>query len=58
VNSVAPILLLGLAGLLAGGAWSLRQQGAGRFAVGTTAVLATLAFLGGVAWLLPEGTFG
>ena len=58
MSSAAPILVLGLAGLLGGGAWSLRQQGAGRLAVGITAVLAAVAFLGGVAWLLPEGFFG
>jgi len=50
-------VLLGLAGLLLGGAWSLRQQGASSFAIGVTLVLGLLALLGGIAWLLPEGAF-
>jgi len=57
VSGVAPLLLLGLAGLLTGGAWSLRQQGAKPAAVWVTATLAVLALAAGVAWLLPEGTF-
>ena len=40
VSSVAPLLLLGLAGLLTGGAWSLRQQAAAPAAVWVTATLA------------------
>lgn len=55
-SSVGPVLLLGLAGLLTGGAWSLRQQGASRTAVVVTGVLAVLALAGGVLWLLPEGS--
>ncbi|HEX2419725.1 MAG TPA: hypothetical protein VHJ83_16625 [Micromonosporaceae bacterium] len=57
MSSVAPLLLLALAGLLTGGAWSLRQQGASPVALWTTVVLAVLALAAGVAWLLPEGTF-
>jgi hypothetical protein len=56
VSGAAPLLLLGLAGLLTGGAWSLRRQGAGPVAVGVVAILAVLALAAGVAWLLPEGT--
>ncbi len=42
-----------LAGLLVGGVISLRQQGASKFSVGLTAVLALLAAAGGVLWMLP-----
>ncbi|MGH3736864.1 MAG: hypothetical protein ACRDT6_14830 [Micromonosporaceae bacterium] len=58
MSALAPILLLAVAGMLAGGAWSLRKQGAGGVAIGVTALLAVLAFAGGVLWLLPEGFFG
>jgi outer membrane lipopolysaccharide assembly protein LptE/RlpB len=57
MSDVAPLLLLALAGLLTGGAWSLRQQGAAPVAFWITVFLAVLALAGGVAWLLPEGTF-
>ncbi|MBY8872751.1 hypothetical protein K7640_12990 [Micromonospora sp. PLK6-60] len=48
-----PTLLLILAGLLVGGAWSLHRQQAPRGAVLVTALLAVLATVGGVLWLLP-----
>ncbi|HEX6075816.1 MAG TPA: hypothetical protein VFZ32_11215 [Micromonosporaceae bacterium] len=57
MSSVAPLLLLALAGLLTGGAWSLRQQGAGPVGIWITVAFAVLALAAGVAWLLPEGTF-
>ncbi len=53
MSSVLPTLLLILAGVLVGGAWSLYRQGASRGAVVITAVLAVLATAGGVLWLLP-----
>lgn len=46
-----PLVLFALAGLLAGGAWSMHRQGAGRGAVVLLGVLAALALAGGVAWL-------
>jgi hypothetical protein len=53
VNSALPVALFALAGVLAGGAWSLHKQGAGRGAIGLVAVLAALAAGGGVLWLIP-----
>lgn len=53
MSTVLPVLLLGLAGLLLGGAWSVHKQGAGRGAVVVLLVLAGLALAGGVAWLWP-----
>jgi membrane protein DedA with SNARE-associated domain len=44
-----PILLLGLAGFFAGGAWSFRSQG-NRTATWVMAALAVLALVGAVAW--------
>lgn len=51
---VWPVVMLGLAGVLIGGAYSLYRQGAGRAAVGAMGVLGLLAGIGGVLWLLPE----
>lgn len=51
--SLLPVLLFALGGVLAGGAWSLYRQGAGRGAVIGAAVLAALALAGGIAWLVP-----
>ena len=48
------IVLLGVAGLLIGGAFSLYRQGANRVAVIVLGALAVLAGAGGVLWLLPE----
>ncbi|MFI1193785.1 hypothetical protein ACH4T9_11070 [Micromonospora sp. NPDC020750] len=57
MGSVLPTLLLILAGVLVGGVWSLHRQGAPRSAVVITALLAVLATIGGVLWLLPgEGS--
>ena len=50
---VWPILLLGVAGILVGGALSLRRQGASRTAVGLVGLLALIAAAGGVLWLIP-----
>ncbi|MGH3728631.1 MAG: hypothetical protein ACRDTU_07735 [Micromonosporaceae bacterium] len=55
MSSLAPMLLLGVAGLLVGGVWSLRQQGASRTAIVVTGALAVLALVGGLLWLWPEG---
>ena len=52
-SSLVPILLLGLAGILAGGVITLVRQGATKFSVGLVGVLAALAAAGGVAWLIP-----
>ncbi|MGI5519532.1 hypothetical protein ACQEUX_01065 [Micromonospora sp. CA-259024] len=54
MGAALPTLLLILAGVLVGGAWSLYRQGASKGAVLVTAVLAVLATAGGVLWLLPE----
>ncbi|WBB80039.1 hypothetical protein O7606_01150 [Micromonospora sp. WMMD882] len=56
MSGVLPALLLILGGVLVGGVWSLRRQGASRGAVVVTAVLAVLATAGGVLWLIPEVT--
>ncbi|MEO3769320.1 hypothetical protein [Micromonospora sp. B9E7] len=53
MSAALPTLLLILAGVLVGGAWSLYRQGASKGAVGVTALLAVLATVGGVLWLLP-----
>ena len=53
MSSVLPILLLALAGILSGGAFSLFKQGAkpvGAF----VAVLAAIALIGGILWLVPS----
>jgi hypothetical protein len=53
MNSVLPVAMFALAGVLVGGAYSLHKQGAGRMAVAVLGVLAALAAAGGVLWLLP-----
>lgn len=53
MSGVLPSLLLILAGILVGGAWSLHRQGAPRGVVVVTALLAVLATAGGVLWLIP-----
>ncbi|MET7866012.1 hypothetical protein [Micromonospora taraxaci] len=53
MGAALPTLLLILAGVLVGGAWSLYRQGASKGVVGITALLAVLATVGGVLWLLP-----
>jgi hypothetical protein len=54
VNTVLPVALFALAGILVGGVVSMRRQGAGRNAIVAMAVLAGLAVVGGVLWLMPE----
>ncbi|SCL23699.1 hypothetical protein [Micromonospora inyonensis] len=56
MDTVLPSLLLILAGLLVGGAVSLHRQGAARGVVVVTALLALLAGVGGVLWLIPVVT--
>jgi hypothetical protein len=56
VQSILPIALFALAGVLVGGAYSIRQQGGSRVIVIGFGLLAVIAVLGGVAWLLPKGT--
>jgi len=55
VRSVLPIALFALAGVLLGGAWSMRQQQASGKVVAVLIGTAVLAGLGGIAWLLPKG---
>ncbi|UQU68788.1 hypothetical protein COUCH_29560 [Couchioplanes caeruleus] len=56
MNSIVPVLLLAVAGMLVGGVVSLARQGATKFSIGVVAVLALLALAGGVLWLLPGDT--
>jgi len=53
MGSVLPSLLLILAGVLVGGTWSLHRQGAPRGAVVISGLLAALATVAGVLWVLP-----
>lgn len=53
MDRILPIVLFALAGALVGGIFSMHRQGAPRAAVGLVAVLALLATVGGVLWLLP-----
>lgn len=55
MNSVVPVLLMALAGVLVGGAWSMHRQGASRVGTAVVAVLALVALAAGVLWLLPDG---
>lgn len=55
MSSVLPVLLFALAGVLAGGAWSMYRQRARRTPIVVLGVLAALAFAGGVVWLIPGG---
>mgnify|MGYP006976736118 FL=1 len=54
MRTVLPILLLGLAGLLVGGAISLRRQGARWPVVVVVGLLAALAAVAGVLWMGAE----
>jgi hypothetical protein len=54
VSAIVSILLLALAGILSGGAFSLRKQGASRGVVGFVGVLGVLALIGGILWLVPS----
>ncbi len=49
------VVLCAVGGVLIGGAWSLRGQGAGRPAIVVVALLGVLALAGGVLWMLPGG---
>ena len=51
MGGVAPILLLGLAGLLVGGAISMRRQGAGPAVWGGLGLLGAIAATAGLFWL-------
>jgi hypothetical protein len=51
MRTVLPILLLGFAGLLTGGAISLRRQGARWPVVIVVGLLAAVAAVAGVLWL-------
>ncbi|WP_341716879.1 hypothetical protein QQG74_23345 [Micromonospora sp. FIMYZ51] len=53
MGAVLPTLLLIFAGVLVGGTVSLHRQGAPRGAVVVTGLLAVLATVAGVLWLLP-----
>ncbi len=48
------ILMFAVSGVLLGGAWSMRSQGASRVLVVIMFLLALLALAAGVAWLLPR----
>ena len=54
MSAIVPILLLALAGILSGGAFSLHKQGASRGVVGFVGVLAVLSLAGGILWLVPS----
>jgi hypothetical protein len=56
MTAVLPVVLFALAGVLAGGAWSMRRQGASPGAIGFVGLLALLASAGGVLWLIPGGS--
>lgn len=49
-----PIVLLALAGVLVGGAYSMHRQGASRGVVAVLGLLALVAGVGGILWLVPE----
>jgi hypothetical protein len=51
------VVLCAAGGVLLGGAWSLRSQGAGRPAIVVVALLGVIALAAGVLWMLPHGTF-
>ncbi|HEX5541665.1 MAG TPA: hypothetical protein VFX60_08885 [Micromonospora sp.] len=53
MQTLLPVALFALAGVLVGGAWSMRRQGASRGAVVLIGALALLALVGGGLWLLP-----
>jgi len=54
MDSILPIALFALAGVLVGGAFSMHRQGASRTAIGVLAVLAAVALAGGILWLYPN----
>ena len=54
MSSFLPVLLLGVAGLLVGGAVSVYRQGGSRGTVGVLGVLGVIAAAAGILWLVPE----
>jgi hypothetical protein len=50
---ILPVILFIVAGVLTGGVIQLAKSGATKFSIALVAVLAALAAVGGVAWLLP-----
>ena len=54
MRSWLPVLLIGLAGIFVGGAVSLRRQGAGLPAVVGAGLIAAVAGIGGVLWLVSD----
>jgi hypothetical protein len=53
-----PVVLCAAGGVLLGGAWSLRSQGAAKLAIVIVAAFGVLSLAAGVLYLLPKGTFG
>ncbi|MEQ4304486.1 hypothetical protein ABNF97_24435 [Plantactinospora sp. B6F1] len=53
MDTVLPVALFALGGVLIGGAWSLHRQGAPRQMLWIVGLLAVLATVGGVLWLVP-----
>ena len=53
MDALLPILLLGLGGLLVGGAISLYRQRASLVVVAVVGLLGAMAAAGGVLWLVP-----
>ncbi|GAB3984573.1 hypothetical protein V1634_11035 [Plantactinospora veratri] len=53
MDSVLPVALFALGGVLIGGAWSLHRQGAPQRVLWIVGLLALLATAGGVLWLVP-----
>ena len=51
MSSILPVVLFGLGGILVGGAYSMRKQGAGTAPVVILGVFALLALASGVFWL-------
>ncbi|GIG62790.1 hypothetical protein Lfu02_71620 [Longispora fulva] len=48
------IVLLALAGILFGGAWSLQQQDRPKPVIAIVGLLGVLSLLGGILWMLPK----
>ena len=51
MSSILPVLLFGLGGILVGGAYSMRKQGAGTLPIVILLIFALLAVVSGVLWL-------
>lgn len=54
MQSILPVVLFGLGGILVGGAWSVRSQGGSKVAIVALLAFATLSVLAGVLWLWPR----